>query len=110
MNDQLRVFIQYIITGVTFFGVGRHWFTAADATALNAVLINVVVAIVGGAPTVIGIIKSSKIAKVRAVQVMPDMQVVTTSRETKIAVPDVTIASPSSQVTLTAPAPIAPKP
>jgi hypothetical protein len=109
MNDQLIVLIRYAVTGVVAFGAGRHWFTAADATALDAVLINAAVAIAGAIPTVIGVVTSSKSAKVAAVQAMPDMEVATSNQAVKDAVPGVTMAKPgAAQVVV--PAPIAPKP
>jgi hypothetical protein len=109
MNDQLVVLIRYAITGVVAFGVGRHWFSAADASTLSGALISLLVAAAGAVPTIIGVLKSTKSAKVAAVQAMPDMEVATSNQAIKDAVPNVTLAKPgAAQVVV--PAPIAPKP
>jgi methyl coenzyme M reductase alpha subunit len=104
MNDQVVVLIRYAITALVGYGVGKGWFTPAQATDLTAVLINLAVAAVGAIPTIIGVIKTSKTSKVAAVQAMPDMQVATTNAAVAAAVPDVKLASPSA-ATITVPVP-----
>lgn len=100
MNDQVIVLIRYAITAAVGYGVGKGWFTPAEASGLTTVLINLAVAAIGAIPTIIGVIKTSKTSRVAAVQAMPDMQVATSNKDIAKAVPDVTLSKPSEPLTI----------
>jgi hypothetical protein len=63
MNDQVNSLIRSVVAGVIWFGLGRHWFTVADAGTFGAALTTLLVAAVGAIPTIIGVIGHSKKAK-----------------------------------------------
>lgn len=93
MNDQVIILIRYALAAIVPVGVAKGWFTAAQGSDLA----NNIIALIGAAVPVVmavwALVKSTKSAKVAAVQAMPDMQVATTNIDVAKAVPSVTLAS-----------------
>ncbi len=108
MNDQIVVFIRYALTALGSYAVAKGWLTVSNEAGLEAALMNAWPTLLPLAMAIIGVVTSSKSAKVAAVQAMPDMEVATSNQAVKDAVPGVTMAKPgAAQVVV--PAPIATK-